>query len=108
RMDSAQAPRGVVINESLGKQVARLGNPVGQMLAFDFVKPPYVVQVIGVDADFRHSSLSRPGSAEAYFAYEQTPQTRFSLVMSGPPNSRDAARTLRTAMNSVDPTQAFS
>ena len=108
RTDSAQAPRVVVINEHLGKRVARLGNPVGQMLAFDFVTPPYVAQVIGVVADFRHSSLSRPGIAEAYFAYEQTPQTRFSLVMSGPANSRDAARTLRTAMNSVDPTQAFS
>jgi putative ABC transport system permease protein len=108
RTDSAQAPRVVVINEHLGKQVARLGNPVGQMLAFDFVTPPYVAQVIGVVENIRHDSLSLPGNAEAYFPYEQTPQTRFSLVMSGPANSRDAARALRTAMNSVDPTQAFS
>jgi putative ABC transport system permease protein len=108
RTDSAQAPRVVVINEHLGKQVARLGNPLGQMRAFDFVEPPYVAQVVGVVADIRHNSLSQSGTAEAYFPYEQTPQTRFSLVMSGPANSRDAARALRTAMNSVDPAQAFS
>ena len=64
--------------------------------------------VVGVVADNRHNSLSRPGTAEAYFPFEQTPQTRFSLVMPGPANSRDATRALRTAMNSVDPTQAFS
>src|SRR5262249_49810926 len=67
RTDSAQAPRVVVINEQLAKQVARLGNPVGQMLAFDFVTPPYVAQVVGVVVDIRYSSLSRPGDAEAYF-----------------------------------------
>lgn len=108
RTDSAEAPRVVVINESLAKQIARLGNPVGQTLAFDFVTPPYVAKVVSVVADIRHNSLSRPGNAEAYFPYEQTPQARFSLVMSGPANSRDAARALRTAINSVDPTQAFS
>jgi putative ABC transport system permease protein len=106
--DSAQAPRVVVINESLAKKVAGVGNPVGQTLAFDFVTPPYVAQVAGVVADIRHDSLGRPGSAEAYFPYEQTPQTRFSIVMSGPANSRDAARTLRAAIHSVDPAQAFS
>ena len=57
------------------------------MLAFDFVTPPYIAQVIGVVENMRHHSLSLPGNAEAYFPYEQTPQARFSLVMSGPANS---------------------
>jgi putative ABC transport system permease protein len=107
RTDSAEAPRVVVINEHLAKQIARLGKPVGQTLAFDFVTPPHVAQVIGVVENMRYSSLNLPGSAQAYFSYEQTPQTRFSLVMSGPANSRAAARALRTAINSVDSTQAF-
>jgi len=107
RTDSAEAPRVVVINEHLARQIARLGNPVGQTLAFDFVTPPFVAQVIGVTENIRHTSLSLPGSAEAYFPYDQTPQTRFSVVMSGPANSRDAARALRGAINSVDPAQAF-
>jgi len=108
RTDSVDAPRVVVINEHLGKQIARLGNPIGQTVAFDFVSPPFVAQVIGVVENIRHNSLGLPANAEAYFHYEQTPQARFSVVMSGPANSRDATRALRTAINSVDPRQAFS
>jgi predicted permease len=105
--DGASAPRVVVINQSLAARVAAVGPPLGQTLTFDFIEPPFTATVVGVVDDIRHQLGVMP-APEAYFAFAQMLEPRYSLVLSSPGSAEQVGRAIRDVVNTIDPELAFS
>jgi ABC-type antimicrobial peptide transport system permease subunit len=89
--DGASATRVVVINRSLAARLAAVGPPLGQTLAFDFSDPPFTATVVGVVEDIRHQLGAMP-SPEAYLAFAQTTEPRYSLVLSSAGSAEQVRR----------------
>lgn len=106
--DGPQAPQVILVNEVLASRLRRLGDPVGQLVGFDFIGKDFQVQVVGVVGDVRHKTLSAPGAPEAYFPFAQTPLVQYTLLVTGPANAGDAAALLRSTLDTVDPAQSFA
>jgi putative ABC transport system permease protein len=107
--DRAENPLVVVINQRLASQLARLGPPIGQQLAFELTDPPMIARVVGIVGDIRHERLSSDPAPEAYFTFEQTPAVNvFSIVVDGAGGVADNARLLRSAIDTLDRGQPFT
>jgi predicted permease len=105
--DHADAPRVVVINESLAARLASVGPAVGQTVGLDFVDPPYLAQVVGVYADIRQEGLGATATPEAYLPFEQSPDPIYAVVVSSDRHTADVTRAIRATMNTIDPGQPF-
>jgi ABC-type antimicrobial peptide transport system permease subunit len=105
--DGASAPRVVVINRSLAaRMAAAVGPPLGQTLTFDFSDPPFTATVVGVVEDIRHQLGAMP-SPEAYLAFAQTTEPRYSLVLSSAGSAEQVRRVVREVVDTIDPGLVF-
>src|SRR5262245_9387118 len=99
--DRADAPRAVVINQSMARMYWGTENPVGQRLRFG---SPDWRTIIGVVGDVRHEGLDDDAKPEMYVPFAQTPQAEtISTVLVR--TTIDAAlmtKTLRDTVSAVD------
>ena len=106
--DGVTAPPVVVINRSLAARVAAVGPPLGQTLAFDFIEPPFTATVVGVVEDIPHHQPRVMPSPEAYFAFAQMREPRYSLVLSSAGSADQVRRVVREVVDTIDRDLAFT
>jgi putative ABC transport system permease protein len=106
--DRAGARPVLAVNQGLAAHLASLGSPIGQTLTFDFGGSPYHAIVIGVVGNVRHERLSAAPLPEAYFPFEQTPLTTYSLVVRTDRPARDVHSAIRATLDTIDRGQPFA
>jgi predicted permease len=105
--DGGNAPRVVVINESLAARLAAVAPPLGQTLAFDFLQGPFTATVVGVVEDIRPQLGAMP-SPEAYLSFAQSTEPRYSLVLSSAGSAEHVGRVVREVVDTIDRGLAFT
>jgi putative ABC transport system permease protein len=108
--DGSQAPKVVVINETLAERVFGASDPVGQQLAVFIEGEPVPFEVIGVARDVRNVGLRVPTNPEATVSMAQLPQWPFSVTLLVESAISPAAIMpgLQEAIRRVDSGQAIS
>jgi len=100
RTDGADAPRVVLVNETLARTVFG-GRAIGERIAFPFFRNRPWWEIVGVVGDEQFVSLDREMAPVVYFPFEQSVSNSFSVVVrtTTPPDGlasrvRDTARGL--------------
>lgn len=78
--DAAQAPKVVVINETMAKRFWPQESPVGKRITIGYGQP-VPREIVGVVGDVRQAALDADVQAEVYVPYVQTPMPFMSVVV---------------------------
>jgi len=99
--DRADAPRVVVINQSMARTYWGTENPVGQRLRFG---DPDWRTIVGVVGDVRHEALDDDAKPEMYVPFAQAPQpeTISTVIVRTSIDAAAMTKTLRDAVSAVD------
>lgn len=104
--DTLGAPKVVIINESMARQLFPGEDPIGKRIGY----PNFWMTVVGVVADIRQEDVTREAGTEALHPYTQTPPAAMSFIVRlDPALYRDPmqfAPALRQAVAEVAPGQA--
>lgn len=104
--DTLNAPKVVVINESMARQLFPGEDAIGRRIGY----PGFWMTVVGVVADVRQEDVTRESGTEALHPYTQTPPAAMSFVIRlDPALYRDPmqfAPALRRAVAEIAPGQA--
>ena len=103
--DNGDAPRVLVINESLARKYFPGTNPVGKQMRFpgDRQKP---LEIIGIVADTRTEALSQRAEPEVYLSFWQSGPFSKHLVVRAASDPRALVALVRREIHAVDPTAA--
>lgn len=106
--DTKDAPRVVVINESLARKYFPGEEAIGKRIDVT-VADDNMAEIIGIVGDVRHMTLDREAGVESYFTYQQVPNTFMTLVArSKSDNPASLVAGLRHAVEQVDKDQPLS
>jgi len=99
--DRAKAPLVAIIDETLARRYWPAGDAIGKRIQTTGGRE--WMTIIGIVGGIKHRSLTEEKWPHIYFAMNQAPQPRASLVVrtDGPPNA--AIPTFRAAIKQVDP-----
>jgi predicted permease len=102
--DDAEAPRVLVVNETLARRVWPGQDAVGQVLRFGQAE----ITVIGVVGDVRQRGLVEPVDAAMYLHVLQQPRSRMSIVARTDRTPEDLAGAVRQAIWAQNPSQTIT
>ncbi|HEX8137727.1 MAG TPA: ABC transporter permease [Pyrinomonadaceae bacterium] len=106
--DTKDAPRVVVINETLARKYFPGEEPLGKRINVTLAENN-VAEIVGVVGDVKHMGLERESGPESYFSYQQIPlQTMTLIARSRSENPAELAAGLRQAVERVDSDQPLS
>ena len=103
--DDADAPRVVVINQTLAKHAWGGENPVGRNLVLDYQRGPYPYEVVGVVRDDRHDGPRSEPVPEIYIPHAQNPYLVLNVIARTSMDPVAVAQTARASALRVDPDQ---
>ncbi len=101
--DDAQAPRVVVVNETMATQAWPEGDPLGRRIRLQGFEG--FATVIGVVGDVKHRRLSEPRQAQLYTAHYQDPKIFACVVARTASDPSAFADPVRKAIWAVDKDQ---
>jgi putative ABC transport system permease protein len=108
--DDADAPGGVVINESAARRYWPGESPLGQRILLGGGAGPGWVTVVGIARDVRHAGFDEPPRSQMYLAHEQFrfwndggPVRGMTLVVRTPGEPAALAGAVRQAVAELDP-----
>ena len=101
--DNANAPKVVIINETLAKMAFGEQNPVGQQIIFTFSPKEKPRQVVGVVSDVHEGELDVEGKPAIYSPYAQGPDNVFAVVVRSDLDRAALRPALESAVHQVDP-----
>lgn len=78
--DNVQAPKVIIINETMAKRFWPQDNPVGKRVTIGYGQP-VLREIIGVVGDVKQAALDAQGQAEIYVPYIQTPLPFMGIVI---------------------------
>src|SRR5262249_14577501 len=107
--DGAEAPKVVIINETLARRFFPNENPIGRRL----FSAPNQRTIVGVVGDTHHLGLDRDIRPEVYLPYVQRPTEMMSLHLvvraaSGQNNSTSLALAIRKQAQAIEPNEPIS
>jgi putative ABC transport system permease protein len=102
--DDADAPRVVIVNQTLARNAWGAENPVGHNLVVDYQRGPYPYEVVGVVRDARDGPRSEP-SPEIFIPHAQNPYLVMNLVVRTTIDPEALARAACARALAVDPDQ---
>ena len=100
--DRAGRPRVAVVNEALARDLGPKGQALGQRLKLSWGED-VVVEVVGVVADVRLSSLETPPRATVYLPHAQDGNNFMTLMLRGSGPPRSLVPGVRAAVAAIDP-----
>ena len=100
--DNAQAPRVVIINESLAQRYWPNENPVGKHIVVGRQTPAEVVGVVG---NVKNSGLEVDTKPQLYLPFPQLPWGNMNLLVQAAINPHQLVSALRQQVYSTDPDQ---
>jgi predicted permease len=103
--DDAEAPRVVVINQTLAKSAWGSEDPVGRSLILDYQRGAYPYQVVGVVRDDRHDGPRSQPVPEIFIPHAQNPYLVLNVIARTTLDPVAVAQTARAYALRVDPDQ---
>ena len=102
--DNADAPRVVIVNQTLARTTWGAENPVGRNLVLDYQRGPYPYEVVGVVRDARDGPRSEP-VPEIFIPHAQNPYLVMNVIARTKMDPVAVAQTARSHALRVDPDQ---
>lgn len=103
--DGPQAPRVIVVNETLARKVWPGRDPMGQRLVLDYLGGAYPYEVVGLVNDTRFRGLKAAPRPEIFIPHAQNPYLDLSLVVRTSGEPGPMLRTVQQAIRTIDPRQ---
>jgi putative ABC transport system permease protein len=103
--DDLDAPRVIIINESLARSAWKGEDPVGRTLILDYQGGPSLRQVVGVVRDARYKGPRSDPAPEIFIPHAQNPYLVMNVVVRTKIDPDALTRTARTQALKVDPDQ---
>jgi predicted permease len=103
--DAGDAPRVIIINESLARQAWNGQDPVGRTLILDYQGSPSARQVVGVVRDARYQGPRSDPAPEIFIPHAQNPYLVMNVVARTTIDPGVLAQTARAQAMKVDPDQ---
>jgi putative ABC transport system permease protein len=103
--DAADAPRVVIINESLARSAWKGQNPVGRTLVLDYQGGPTEREIVGVVRDARYRGPRSEPAPEIFVPHAQNPYLVMNVVARTTIDPAVLAQTARAHALKVDPDQ---
>jgi putative ABC transport system permease protein len=103
--DDADAPRVVIVNQTLARNAWGSEDPVGRNLVLDYQRGPYPYQVIGVVRDDRHDGPRSEPVPEIFIPHSQNPYLVLNVIARTTIDPIAVAQTARASALGVDPDQ---
>ncbi len=104
--DDADAPRVVVINDVMARQMWPDGDALGQRIGWGY--PTEFGEIVGVVGGIRHFSLDQRDGFQTYSPYAQAPRGRLSLVVEATGDPSGLVSAVRREIRALEPNQALS
>jgi predicted permease len=99
--DTAGAAAAAVINEALARQLFGTSDVVGRQFRLG-LRTDTPLEIVGVAADARYTSMRADPPPTAYLSYRQQPVSAFTLEVRTEGDAKAMAPTIREAMREVD------
>jgi predicted permease len=103
--DDADAPRVVIVNQTLARDAWGVGNPVGRNLILDYQRGPYPYEVVGVVRDARADGPRHEPVPEIFIPHAQNPYLVMNVIARTSLDPVAVAQTARAHALGVDPDQ---
>ena len=103
--DAVNAPRVIIINESLARTAWKGQDPLGRTLVLDYQGGPTERQVVGVVSDARYHGPRSEPAPEIFIPHAQNPYLVMNVVVRTTIDPGALAQTARTQALKVDPDQ---
>jgi putative ABC transport system permease protein len=103
--DALDAPRVIIINESLARSAWQDQDPVGRTLVLDYQGAPSERQVVGVVRDARYRGPRSDPAPEIFIPHAQNPYLVMNVVVRTTIDPGALAQSARTQALKVDPDQ---
>jgi putative ABC transport system permease protein len=103
--DTIDAPRVIIINESLARRAWKNEDPLGRTLILDYQGGQYARQVIGVVRDARYKGPRSDPAPEIFIPHAQNPYIVMNVVARTTIDAAALAQTARAQALKVDPDQ---
>ena len=103
--DAVDAPRVIIVNESLARSAWKGQDPVGRTLVLDYQGGPTERQVVGVVRDARYRGPRSDPAPEIFIPHAQNPYLVMNVVVRTTIDPGVLAQTARTQALKVDPDQ---
>jgi putative ABC transport system permease protein len=105
--DSKDAPKVVIIDQTLAEGLWPGENPLGRRLRIDLGEP-FVAEVIGVVGNVRHSGLDQTPFQTLYLSYQQDQWANLNVIVRTSYDPAGVSKILRQAVADLDPAQPVS
>jgi predicted permease len=107
--DVAGAPRVVIVNESVARELFGDGNPIGRVIELlpggraPWTDRPGPLVIVGVLATVKDVGLNEVEFGNLYVPFAQTPAPRMELIVRSGLPAADLAESIRQAVARIDP-----
>jgi putative ABC transport system permease protein len=105
--DTSNAPRVVILNNSLAQTLFGSRNPLGQQISFG-PPPDSWFEIVGVVSDTAGTSLEQGTMLEIFVPYHQEPSFHMTFIVRAANDPASLANAARTVVQSVDKNQPLS
>jgi putative ABC transport system permease protein len=103
--DGGDAPRVIVVNDTLARQAFGREDPVGRRLILDYLGGAYPYEVVGVVNDVRFGSVKAAPRPELFIPHAQNPYLDLTVVVRADGDAAELVRRVEAEIRSVDPEQ---
>ena len=106
--DDREAPRVVIVNETLAQRYYADQNPVGQRINVNSRDNPVWREIVGVAADIKNFGIQQDSRNAMYAPYYQVPTGFMTMVIRSPSEAGPVIETVRSVVAEMDPNLAAS
>jgi len=100
----SNVPNVAIINQAMAERYLPNTNPIGKTFRFSFENVQATAEIVGVVANSRSDSLTRPAEPELYFSYWQLPAGTKHLVVRTAVDPRSYVAGVQRELRAIDPT----
>jgi len=79
--DNASSPKVIIINQAFARKYFPGEDPIGKKIGDSGLTPKSIREIVGVVGDFKDAGLDQEQIPAEYEAYNQSPDTYFSLIV---------------------------
>ncbi len=106
--DSAEAPRVMIINETMANRFWPNESPIGRRVTMKDWGPPLTGEIVGVAADVKENGLDAATQSEIYWPYPQFPNSFNNLVVKADGDPMSVVAAVKNQIWSVDRAQPIA
>jgi macrolide transport system ATP-binding/permease protein len=101
--DDAKKPKVMIINETLAKKYFPGEDPIGKKIGDTNLSPDSLAEIVGIVGDVHDGALDAEVWPAVYHAFNQSPDTYFSLIVRTTQSESSMLPALVAAVHEVDP-----